>query len=109
VSGGKKTAGINRDLAVCWQTWFAVNKVPCGVELSCVMVNSAESPAGKKRKRYGMNSTYRLEVVGDLDTNKRAHAVAWASTYYPVSIEISDVSRRDFKRMLQIVYEVSQT
>jgi hypothetical protein len=44
-----------------------------------------KAPCSKKRKRYGVNSTYRLEVVGDLETNKRAHAVAWASTYYLVS------------------------
>jgi hypothetical protein len=53
-------------------------------------------------------STYRLGVVGDLETNKRAHAGAWA--FYLSSrfrFEISDVSRRDFKRMLQLVNEVN--
>ena len=37
-------------------------------------------------KKQAWNSTYRLEVVGDLETNKRAHAVAWASTYYLISV-----------------------
>jgi len=54
-------------------------------------------------KKQAWNSTYRLEALGSLDTNKRAHAVTWASTYYPVSYEISEVSRRDSKRMLQLV------
>ena len=52
-------------------------------------------------KKQAWNSTYRSEVLVYPATNKRAHAVTWASTYYLVAKENYQFSDRDFKRMLQ--------